>query len=410
MISKLKVVVLYPDYVEKIKDTTRVEFPPLGMLSICAIIVEMGHKVDIVSIDLNTKCDDIPNADVYLYSIPSTVTFPYFLRIAPKLQKKCKVAAAGGAHVNAFPKETMSLLNVDTVFVGESEESIYKWFEDGLVAKGVVQGTKVDLDKLPFPARKLLDDSKIYLNKRVAGCHDNVISMLSSRGCVYRCGFCAIPNRGYVHYKSADKFERELIDVKNNYPKCKGIVLLDETFNFKKEHAIEIANVFKRQNLIWECNSRIDRMSDDLINVLVKSNCKEVRFGIETGSQLLLDKMNKGIKVEQIKDVVKKCAQNGLAVKGYFMHGYPGENMATTEETMRLIEELNPYLNRFSIYQFAPLPGSPIFNQIYENKAIDFEKYSIYDNNHHWWGTEEDYIEMREAYNRLNRFCESMKK
>jgi radical SAM superfamily enzyme YgiQ (UPF0313 family) len=195
-------------------------------------------------------------------------------------------------------------------------------------------------------------------------------------------------------------FENELRHILNNYPLCDGITLLDETFTLREEHAIGIIEIFKKYNMPFECNSRFDTLSHNVIKVLADSTCVEVRIGAESGSQTILDRMKKGTNVIKTKAVLKELHNSGLGVKLYIMHGFPGENMSTTRETIGYLEEVRKYIKRISLYRFTPLPGSPVYNspEIIKHNTDD---YTIYDNNEHWWGTEKDYLEMCSAYKTL---------
>lgn len=181
------------------------------------------------------------------------------------------------------------------------------------------------------------------------------------------------------------------------YPKCDGITLLDETFTLNTKHAVGIAQIFRKYGLEWECNSRVDTVNDEIIQALKESNCQEIRLGIESGSQQMVDNMNKGINLEKAKSVIKKLHENGIPVKLYIMHGYPGENIGTSMQTVQYLNSLRQYIHRISLYRFVPLPGSPVFAEGKLNK-LDWTDYTIYDNNNHWWGNEQDFKNMNIGY------------
>ena len=397
----MKVVFLYHYYEEKIKDKHRTEFPPLGMLYLCSVIENMNHEVEVFYFDEYTPIDQFPCADVYAYSISSTVNYPVYLKRAPELRDKAKFFCAGNTHASIFPEKVLEELKVDVVFVGESEVTMSKWIESGMKEKGIIRGKRNKNLNFPFPARHLLPDNKIYMSNRVGGPSNHSISMISSRGCVFKCAFCAIQQRGKVVFRDTSDFRDELLHIKKEYPLCDGITLLDETFTLNKDHAISIANVFKNLNMPYECNSRADTLGDDIIKALGDSPCKEIRIGLESGSQQLVDAMNKGINLDETKEILKKLAQNEIPVKIYLMHGFPGENKSTTLETINYINEMKNYINRISLYRFTPLPGSPIFEKM--NFNSNWKDYTIYDNNVQWWGSEKEFIEVCDSYEILRQ-------
>ena len=240
------------------------------------------------------------------------------------------------------------------------------------------------------------------MSNRIGGKSKYSISMISSRGCVFKCEFCAIQNRGKVAFRTLENFYNELLQIKKDFPLCDGITLLDETFTLNSKHAIGVANIFKDLNVPFECNSRIDTLNENIINALAEAPCKEIRIGLETGSQHLLDKMQKGIDLKKAKNVFRKLKDSGIPVKIYLMHGFPGENMNTTFETINYLQEISDCIQRISLYRLTPLPGSPIYKKNV-TWGRNWEDYTIYDNNIHWWGSKEDYLEMTQSYKILEK-------
>lgn len=399
------VVFLYPYYTDKIRIKNRTEFPPLGTLYVAAIFENNGFEVEVVAIDDAFDMNQLPNAFIYAYAITASVTYPYFLETIPKLKHKAQIHIAGNAHSSAFPDDVLKELELDAVFVGESEKSILKWIKNGCIEKGIFKNERIDINEYPFPSRHLLPDDKIYLNKRLAGQENYVISMFSSRGCTFNCRFCAISNRGKVSFQRPERFELEIKNILIKYPKCNGIVLLDETFSFNEEHAINITNILHKYQLPYECNSRADTLSNKLIEQLIKTNCREVKIGIETGSKVLSKQINKQINLEKAKEVIKFAGTSGLPVKIYLMHGFPFENIKSTRETIEFLKELKSFINRVALYRFVPLPGSPIFSKNFINK-LEWDKYTIYDNDNCWWGCASDFQELNYSYKLLKKYID----
>lgn len=398
----MKIIFFYYYYNDKIKDKQRVEFPPLGMLYLCSSLEKIGCEVEVKYFDENTRIESITNADIYAYSISSTASYPTYMKLCEKIKEKAKYNIAGNTQATIFPQNVLEDMNLDAVFTGEGEETVSKWIQNGCKEKGIIKGERVDIEKIPFPARHLISDDKIYMNNRVGGKSKNSISMISSRGCMFGCRFCAIQNRGKVKFRSLEDFENEVNYIKEMYPKCDGITLLDETFTLNTKHAVGIAQIFKKYGLEWECNSRVDTVNDDIIKALKESNCREIRLGIESGSQQMVDNMNKGINLENAKYVIKKLYENGIPVKLYIMHGYPGENIETSMQTVQYLNNLKQYIHRISLYRFVPLPGSPVFSEGKLNK-LDWTDYTIYDNNNHWWGSEQDFKNMNLGYQMVEK-------
>lgn len=393
----MKFVFLYYYYDEKIKSKMRTEFPPLGMLYVCSVVKELGHEVEVFYFDMDTKIEEFPSADVYAYSISSTASYPVYRYKASYLKNKAKKFIAGNTHASIFPETVLAELNLDAVFVGEGEISIANWINSGMKQRGGIKSKRNTDLRLPFPARELIPDEKIYMSGRVGGKSKYSVSMISSRGCVYQCAFCAIQNRGRVFFRELDDFNEEIRSIMQRYPLCDGITLLDETFTLKEDHAIGITEIFSKEGLPFECNSRADTISDNLIDALAESSCREIRIGLETGSPQLLKAMRKGIDLDATIQVLKKLHNRMVPVKLYLMHGFPGENKQTTMETIRYLQRIREYVDRISLYRFTPLPGSPVFHTL-NVSGRKWQDFTIYDNDVWWWGDIEDYKEMREAY------------
>lgn len=396
----MKVVFVYPYYTEKIGNLDRVEMPPLGMLSVCAVLESLGCEVEVCRLESNTNLDLFPMADVYAYAITASVTYPMFLEATPKLKSKAGIHIAGNTHASIFPEKTLEELKLDAIFCGEGEDAIKSWYLSGCQGRGIINGERVDINNIIFPARHLLPDRLIYLDHRVGGEYDNIISLISSRGCTFRCGFCAVQNRGKVSFSRVERFGEEVQKILTDYPLCQGFVLMDETFTINESHSIAISEIIGKTGLPWECNSRIDTLNKEIIQSLVQNKCEEVKIGIETGSQIMADNMNKNIDIKKGIDTIKTASSLGLKIKLYIMHGFPGENMKTTQETIRLLSYLRPYVDRVAIYRFSPLPGSPIFSSP-KLRIGDWDNYTIYQNDIRWWGDQGDFEELERSYKKL---------
>ena len=406
----MKIVFFYYDYQEKIGKKNRVEFPPLGLLSICSVAEKIDCDVEVVTLTKETKINKIPRADVYGYAITSSVNYPFFLEIVPKLKSRAKLHIAGSTQANIFPELVLNDLSLDAVFQGESENSFYKWILDGCKKKGIISGSRVDVNSIPMLARHLLLENKIYLNQRVGGEYDNVISMISSRGCPFYCTYCAAQNKGKVYFRSLENFQEELEHVISVYDKCRGVTLMDETFTLCQDHAVGIAEAFKKYGLIWECNSRADTINVEMAKKFLECNCREVKIGLETGSQFLLNKMKKGINLIKSKAIIKIIGSLGLPIKLYIMHGFPGENMSTTKETIKCLSELRPFLHRIAVYRFSPLPGSAIYSD-FKQRGFRWSQFTIYKNNTNWWCNKDEYKELESSYELLtNSVCEMFRR
>lgn len=121
---------------------------------------------------------------------------------------------------------------------------------------------------------------------------------------------------------------------------------------------------------------------------------------MESGSQVMLDKMNKHLDVNKAKKSIIRAGEMGLPIKLFIMHGFPGENHETTQDTIKLIRELKDVIHRVALYRFTPIPGSPIYSS---SGVIDhnWDDYTIYQNTQKWWGNNNDFQILNESFNAL---------
>ena len=422
----MKVNLIYPIDIEVAGDINRIELPPLGILYVASSLKKEGHKVNVVGIDENTN--DLPESDLDGLAITASTTYPKFQRLAREiLNTRNTIKIAGNTHSHAFPQSTLSDLGLDAVFIGEAEESLPKFLrylnssdnviealrntdsvayfnENGIYVPNKTIAKVSDVNSLAFPARELMPKENILLENRLRGTDKLITTFVTSRGCPYSCNFCGNLNNGSVRYRSGENIRREVESLSEMYSNFGGLLIMDETFTLSKNHVIETTDSIKGLGIQYVASSRADRMSPDVVSALKESGCMEVKFGVETGSQYLLDRMNKKANIEKFKQGIKTAAEGGLYTKLFLMHGFPGENEETTTETINMLKELQPYVRRIALYRFVPLPGSTVYNRSNEfdlHIGEDPTRFHIYHNNEHWWGSKDDFKIVQEQYQRL---------
>jgi anaerobic magnesium-protoporphyrin IX monomethyl ester cyclase len=168
--------------------------------------------------------------------------------------------------------------------------------------------------------------------------------------------------------------------------------------------------------LRWSALSRVDTIDEPLLRKMANSGCIEVKYGMESGSERLLKAMRKNTKREQIKRAIYAAVDAGIEAKVFIIHGFPGEDSETTDDTIKLLRELGPAVSRVSLFRFVPLPGTQVYDQanIYGVRGThlqpdwddNWSKFHIHHNERHWWGTNTDWAETERSYQRLRGFVE----
>lgn len=423
----MKILLLYcSDYSIARFGLKRKEFPPIGLLYLAAACEK--NKIEVEIKDLS-RIDEgsIPNSYIIGLSINSSYIYPAFYRRIKEIRSKCIFLLIGGQHATLFPKETLKELNADYVMVGEGEFILpeliktcyleHKKDDPVTHIKGVYNNFNIDsadydekfrikdLDQLAFPARHLLPREEIVLDSRIP--HTDVLStnIITSRGCPYTCNFCGNIYKGFA-FRSGKNVEEEIRFILKNYPEIGGLVFLDENLFFNKKHAADIIHCMSLFDLKWTCNARVDGYTCDILPMLKDSGCVEIKYGIESGSQKILDNMHKGITIQQIERTLKCTYNSGIKTKCFLMYGFPGDNCESAYETIGLIERNRLYIDRVNLFSFSPVPNSPIYNSM---KCRDFswEDYRIYHQLKHWWGDNEEYQEVKRGYKLLKDYIMS---
>jgi len=360
--------------------------PPLGLLYLGASIKKnLDCQLDILDTQplkwKYSKLEEyLKNKDYDVIGI-STMTFTLidvFKTVCAI--KKCNLRAKvvlGGPHVHLFPDETINLDGVDFLLMGESEFSFIdflKYFNtpefydkiSGLVYKNdegkVIKNDfyPVDnLDEIPFPQRGLLGISAYNSLLSKGNCATTIIT---SRGCSFKCAFCdrpLSPITSFLRFRSAENVVEEIsqcVDLG-----IKDFLFYDDTFTVNKERTIEICQqIIKRKLRIrWDIRTRIDVVNDKVLKVLKMAGCVNVHYGVEAGNDRLLQVLNKGFTIKDVKNTFKITRSAGLETLAYFMIGLPSQTDSDIVDMMDLIKTLNPSYVHFTI--FSPYPGTQLY-------------------------------------------------
>ena len=284
----------------------------------------------------------------------------------------------GGVHSTVMTDEALE--HVDIVAKGEGEHAMIDIVQGTSNARVVSAPYIKNLDDLPMPAYHLLD-MEYYLSDKdaiIGMSIDRVATMVTSRGCPYRCVYCY--NSKYpapVQYHSPKRVIDEIRFLKEKYD-INGITFLDDEFITNKKRIREICELMIDSGLHtikWECQAN-SRFADlELFKLMRKAGCVSMQFGFESGSQRILDYLKKGKNtVEQNKEAIKICKEAGIKVRGLFMIGSPTETVEDIEATERFIDENE--IGYVEVYLTLPLPGSEIWDWSVERgivpKDIDY--------------------------------------
>lgn len=365
-ISQYKQVVFVKTPVPKLQDD-RLE-PDMGLLYVASYLKRNAPPVDTVYVDLSV--DSISVLLSYLRTCKvfcfSTFTANYYLtkEIVGRLREKAAkdtLFIAGGHHASALPDEVS--IDFDYVIVGEGEIAMTRLYLDllqqKLPLKRIIYGECIkNLDDAGW-----IDYSMVKMDcytRRVNG--RKSISILTSRGCPYSCNFCnsyLMKSYKSVRFRSAKDVTDEILYL-NTVFGINSFRIQDDIFSINKARLKELAERLGSFRFTFRCFARIDNIDEETIGYFKKIGVFHLSFGIESGSQKILDLMNKGITVNQIREGMKLVKKHGFKRRVYLIVGYPGETEETIDETIKLIRDIQP--DDISIYPLIPYPGTPLFH------------------------------------------------
>jgi len=156
----------------------------------------------------------------------------------------------------------------------------------------------------------------------------------------------------------------------------------DGTFTTRRERVLEFCRRLckEKYDLIWTCNGRVDNIDDEMLGEMRRAGCKLIRLGVESGSQEVLDRIQKGLTLKQIEDGVRMVKKSGIQALGGFMFGFPYDTRETVEQTIAFAKRLSPDQAQFSINMCYP--GTSLYEYAKENDLILAKSFTEFDMTH----------------------------
>jgi len=358
--------------------------PPLGLAYLAGILRREKAEVRILDLLMARYSPELLRRELREFqpdvvgATCSTINF----KAASRILRLCKdfdsgiVTAIGGPHASFVAADLIENVPwIDFVVMGEGDQTVVELVQaltDGSdlaqVAgmafrkngRAVVNAPRPlikDLDSLPLPARDLLPVSK-YRALRVP------FTVITSRGCPFGCIFCSAPKmfgRG-VRYRNP-KLVVDEIEMIHRELGFQEINIVDDTFTVKEPHVQAICQGMRDRNLkiTWSVYSRVDTINPRMLNTMREAGCNWVCFGLESGSQKILDTIKKRITTDKSREGIRMATESGLNVLASFILGLPGEDPETASQTVGLAKELfDTYKVSYGFHLLAPMPGTEV--------------------------------------------------
>lgn len=344
-----------------------------------------------------------------LSSVTPTISSAARLCSLAKQFDPALLTVIGGAHANGLPTRTLEEFPAfDCLVYGEGEETLLELCravasgesfasiaglvhrDGGELVRNSPRPLLANLDALPFPARDLFVAAN-QAGHASRGFSNTLRSaeLFTARGCPFGCSFCAIQATfGHcVRFHSLERIAAELEELVQQG--CNHLVIADDTFTLDAERAAAISRIIGRSGITsWNCDTRVTSVTPELLRIMRQNGCTKVAFGVESGSQRILDKIGKQIRVEQVQQAVLWAKEAGLRhIEGNFIIGAdPSETAEDLELTGRMILDL-PW-TFVSVAVIVPYPGTPVYQQMLAAGQIDvdarWEDFVIFGKAPHW--------------------------
>jgi len=364
--------------------------PSLGLLSLASFLKERlpEQEVNIIdaridNMDLESVRETVERIRPDLVGI-TTMTFSLLdvldtARVIKGIDSNIKICL-GGPHVSIYPKETLSFKEVDFVIQGEGEEAFLHLINNlndktplfnirGLGLKDEqgnlhLNGGKQiieDLDILPPMDIKSINYKKCY---SPLGVGKLMMTLQSSRGCPFRCIYCDQQSGKILRKRSIKK----IIDEIKNFHALgvRDIFFVDDLFTFDRKRVFEFCSSILEEkiDIYFKISSRVDTIDREMLAILKKAGCYRIHYGVESGSQRILNRLKKGITIEQIENAFRLTREAGIDTFAYFMLGCPGETRQDIMDTVNFALKLNPSYAHFSIA--TPYPDTELYRMALE--------------------------------------------
>ncbi|MBU0503953.1 MAG: B12-binding domain-containing radical SAM protein [Candidatus Omnitrophica bacterium] len=373
--------------------------PSLGLLSLAAVVRKAGFTPAIIpsdnlNIGYNRTLERINRFSPDILAITATtfsINQAHELSVLAKKNNRGLIVLIGGHHLSALPKETLEKFpGFDIGVIGEGELTLVQLLErleqnkDTSDTKGIVfrknNNTVINppqelidrLDGLPLPAWDLLEGfPKAYYPPFFRSKGLPAASIVTSRGCPSSCIFCSKAVFGNRVRFFSPEYVFSMIRLLHDSYGVNDILIEDDTFTIDKQRVSDICELILNSGLKinWSCLARADNIDGSVLTRMKKAGCWQISFGIESGSQDILNSSQKGINLDVIDRAIRISKKSGILTKGFFILGFPNDTGRTIKETIRFAKK--SALDDISVNFMTPFPGTELYNNAAEFGEFD---------------------------------------
>ena len=360
-------------------------YPPLGILYICSHLRHKGVRAEVFDSTFSLRQELF---DLLHQGPPSILGIYANLMTRSKVVEILRVAKeagwqtlVGGPEPGAYVQEYLRV-GADVVVIGEGEltleelvpalqsradlhrvDGIAFLAEDGSVVRTKPREQIKDIDAQPWPARDCIDMSR-YVEVWREHHGMGSVSLITARGCPYHCKWCSHEVFGKTHRRRKPSSVAEELEFLIRQYEPQMAWMADDVFTIHHGWLFQYATELKRRGLKlpFECISRADRLNRQVVETLAEIGCFRVWIGSESGSQRILDAMERGVTVEEVQSGVALCRSAGIQTGMFLMWGYEGEEMSDIEATVEHVKKSDPDI--FFTTVAYPIKGTPYFSEV----------------------------------------------
>lgn len=374
--------------------------PPSGLAYITSSLKLKGYKPKVVDLifdkELKQLHDLCLDNGIYIISF-STVLSDRVKKIIGIIRSRDKnaIILGGGPHPTAQKEKVLGEFDLDLIAIGEVDiTAIIDAYHSDNVSdelskiKGVMykENNKLtinppadfsgNLDDIPIPS---LHDFPINEYFKIKGYRE--LSLITSRGCPYRCTFCQpILNNLFgqkIRYQSPKRVVDEIEYFVNDL-KLDVVSFNDDTFAFHQQRVIDMCKEIldRKLHFFWRCQTRVG-IRRDVLEYMKKAGCFLIEFGVETGSQTILDNIHKDTTVEKIIQTFKDCKELNILTHSFLSIGWIGETDRTIEETAEMLRIIKPF--SYSVGIATPYPGTYLWDDLAKKNQVSDSDWSKFD-------------------------------
>lgn len=383
-------------------------FPTMGLATLAAMAMQRGHHVEIFDLSYVPYDYAVIEKRIREFKpdiIGATATTPFMNQVrdisvlAKDISQDIRVVA-GGPHLSALPVESLLESKLDAVFVGEADYSFADYcdgknpadigslyYRDGDTIRSTPMLPPIaNLDELPMPAWELYDP-KVYrkYSSHLYSRKPPQAGIEFSRGCVYKCDFCASKMTMALGYRKKSP-QRCADEMKKLYALgYREAMVVDDIFTSDQQWAVEVCDaiIASGVKMAWTCSNgiRVESANDALFSKMRKAGCYRVSFGFESGNDDVLKAFGKGGKacIEQGKRAVKLARKAGIDSNGFFMLGLSSDTEATMQDTIDFACQLPLDMMKFG--RTIAFPGTEMFQKYHKLgiiKSYNWDDYFMY--------------------------------